>query len=209
MFSIMKNPAEMPDKATGNKLFTTGNILNALIIVALAVLVFVPSAKALLIRSLMGVGLFRVDVSAAAPVAKQSSIDIAFRDASGKDISLKQLKGKVVLLNFWATWCPPCRAEMPSLNSLHQKLKADTNIVFITVDADSKLKEAAQFMTKYDYHLPLYEVISDVPESVYGGNLPTTLIFDKEGAIVFRHEGMANYDTEKVKGFLQKLALAE
>lgn len=199
----------MSDNPTGNKFLTKANLINGIIIVALAVLVFVPSAKALLMRSLMSVGLFRVDVSAAAPVPKQSTIDIAFRDASGKNISLKQLKGKVVLLNFWATWCPPCRAEMPSLNSLHQKLKADTNIVFIAVDADSKLKEAAQFMTKYDYHLPLYEVMSDVPESVYGGNLPTTLIFDKEGAIVFRHEGMANYDTEKVKGFLQKLASAK
>jgi thiol-disulfide isomerase/thioredoxin len=192
-----------------NKFLTKANLINGVIIVALAVLVFVPSAKALLMRSLMGVGLFRVDVSAAAPAPVKSTIDIAFRDASGKDISLKQLKGKVVLLNFWATWCPPCRAEMPSLNSLHQKLKTDTNIVFIAVDADSKLKESAQFMAKYDYHLPLYEVMSDVPESVYGGNLPTTVIFDKEGTMVFRHEGMANYDTERVKGFLQKLALAK
>jgi len=199
----------MSDKPAGNKFLTKANLINGVIIVALAVLVFVPSAKALLMRSLMGVGLFRVDVSAAAPAPVKSTIDIAFRDASGKDISLKQLKGKVVLLNFWATWCPPCRAEMPSLNSLHQKLKTDTNIVFIAVDADSKLKESAQFMAKYDYHLPLYEVMSDVPESVYGGNLPTTAIFDKEGTMVFRHEGMANYDTERVKGFLQKLALAK
>jgi thiol-disulfide isomerase/thioredoxin len=199
----------MSDKPAGNKFLTKANLINGVIIVALAVLVFVPSAKALLMRSLMGVGLFRVDVSAAAPAPVKSTIDIAFRDASGKDISLKQLKGKVVLLNFWATWCPPCRAEMPSLNSLHQKLKTDTNIVFIAVDADSKLKESAQFMAKYDYHLPLYEVMSDVPESVYGGNLPTTVIFDKEGTMVFRHEGMANYDTERVKGFLQKLALAK
>ncbi|TFF40618.1 TlpA family protein disulfide reductase [Mucilaginibacter psychrotolerans] len=199
----------MQDKATANKLFTKANLINGLIIIALAVMVFVPAAKAMLMRGLMGVGLFRADVSAAATVPVKSTINISFRDASGKDISLKQIKGKVVLLNFWATWCPPCRAEMPSLNSLHQKLKADTNIVFIAVDADSKLKEAAQFMAKYDYHLPLYQVMSDVPESVYGGNLPTTVIFDKEGTMVFRHEGMANYDTDKVRGFLQKLAMAK
>jgi thiol-disulfide isomerase/thioredoxin len=198
----------MPEAKPGNKLFTRGNLVNAIIIIALLTVIFVPSAKALLIRGLMSVGLFKADVTAQAPVAPAVA-DIAFEDASGRAIHLNQLKGKVVFLNFWATWCPPCRAEMPSINKLHQKLKADTNIVFVMVDADSELKKAAQFMTANSYSMPLYLVISEVPDAVYGGSLPTTVIFDKRGRIAFRHDGAADYGTGEVKGFLKKLASAK
>ncbi|OOQ56499.1 TlpA family protein disulfide reductase [Mucilaginibacter pedocola] len=192
----------MADQKQG--IFNRGNIINAIIIIALLVVVFVPSAKALLIRGLMGVGFFRADVSEQKPVAVMS--DIAFRDAAGKPFNLSGLKGKVVFLNFWATWCPPCRAEMPSINDLHQKLKADTNIVFIMADADGELDKSAAFMNKYQYSLPVHEITGNVPQTFYGGALPTTLIFDKTGALAFKHEGMANYDTGEVEEFLRKLA---
>jgi thiol-disulfide isomerase/thioredoxin len=190
------------------KLFTKSNIINGVIIIALAVVVFVPAAKTLLIRALMGVGLFRADVAeqiTPVPVAD----DMVFEDAGGKTINLHKLKGKVVFLNFWATWCPPCRAEMPAINSLHQTLKADTNIVFIMVDADSDLKSAGQFMAKYQYQLPLYQAVSNVPPNIYNGTLPTTVILDKNGALAFRREGMANYDTGAVEEFLTKHSLAK
>ncbi|MBD1366060.1 TlpA family protein disulfide reductase [Mucilaginibacter sp. ZT4R22] len=190
------------------KLFTKGNLINGVIIVALLVIVFVPPAKALLIRGLMGIGLFKADVTQQAP-AVPVVVDIAFQNAAGQTIRLSQLKGKVVFLNFWATWCPPCRAEMPSINALHQKLKDDSNLVFIMVDADSQLANAAQFMAKYAYDLPLYQVISDVPQSVYSGSLPTTVIFNKAGELVFKHDGMANYDSGEVEEFLMKLASAK
>jgi thiol-disulfide isomerase/thioredoxin len=190
------------------KLFTKGNLINGLIIIALLVIVFVPPAKALMIRGLMTIGFFKADVTQQAPAVPVVA-DVAFQNAAGRTIHLSQLKGKAVFLNFWATWCPPCRAEMPSINTLHQKLKADSNIVFIMVDADSQLANAAQFMAKYAYDLPPYQVISDVPQSVYSGSLPTTVIFNKAGQLVFKHDGMANYDSGEVEEFLTKLASAK
>jgi thiol-disulfide isomerase/thioredoxin len=190
------------------KLFTKGNLINGVIIIALLVIVFVPPAKALLIRGLMTIGFFKADVTLQAPAVPVVA-DIAFQNAAGKSINLSQLKGKVVFLNFWATWCPPCRAEMPSINTLYQKLKADSNIVFLMVDADSQLANAAQFMAKYAYNLPLYQVTSDVPQSIYSGSLPTTVIFNKAGELVFKHDGMANYDSGEVEEFLTKLASAK
>ncbi|RWY57462.1 TlpA family protein disulfide reductase [Mucilaginibacter gilvus] len=190
------------------KWLTKGNLINGVIIIALLVVVFVPPAKALLMRGLMGIGFFKADVTQQAPPVPVVA-DIAFQNAAGQTIHLSQLKGKVVFLNFWATWCPPCRAEMPSINTLHQKLKDDSNVVFIMVDADSQLNLAAQFMTKYAYDLPLYQVVSDMPQSVYSGSLPTTVIFNKAGKMVFKHDGMANYDSGEVEEFLTKLAAAK
>jgi thiol-disulfide isomerase/thioredoxin len=190
------------------KLFTKGSLINGVIIIALLVIVFVPSAKALLIRGLMTIGFYKADVTQQAP-AVPAVADIAFQNTVGQTVNLSRLKGKVVFLNFWATWCPPCRAEMPSINTLYQKLKADSNVVFIMVDADNQLQNAAQFMARYAYNLPLYQVISDVPQSVYSGSLPTTVIFNKAGELVFKHDGMANYDSGEVEEFLTKLASAK
>jgi hypothetical protein len=64
-------------------------------------------------------------------------------------------------------------------------------------------------MARYAYNLPLYQVTSDVPQSVYSGSLPTTVIFNKAGELVFKHDGMANYDSGEVEEFLTKLASAK
>lgn len=186
------------------KLLTRSNLLNALFVGALLVLLFVPSAKALLIRGLMAVGFFRPSLEKP-EVSQSATPNLYFQDASGNAVQLKELKGKVVFVNFWAVWCPPCIAEMPSINALHQKLKADTNIVFVMIDADGNLPKSKQFLEARNYNLPVYKVMSDVPESVYGNSLPTTVIFDKQGRIAFRHDGAANYDSGDVEQFLKQL----
>ncbi|GGI22991.1 hypothetical protein GCM10008119_05430 [Pedobacter mendelii] len=133
---------------------------------------------------------------------------IKFSNSKGEVIDLGDLKGKVVFLNFWATWCPPCRAEFPSINKLYTQFKNDPNVVFIFVDADGDLTKANKFMLNKKFELPVYKVESNVPEQIFTGSLPTTLIFDKQGRISFKHEGIANYSDEKFGEFLNKLIVA-
>ena len=114
--------------------------------------------------------------------------------------------GQPWLINFWATWCPPCIAEMPSVNELYEKLQHNKNIVFIMVDADHDFSKSVPFMNKHQFTLPLYEANSVIPENLLGGSIPTTVIFDKNGQLVFHHEGAGDYRSVNVADYLLKLS---
>ncbi|HLA52634.1 MAG TPA: TlpA disulfide reductase family protein, partial [Flavitalea sp.] len=98
-------------------------ILNLLLVAFLILLLVNPGAKATLIEGLMKLGFYNPDVPSTetAMALKPGSEGVSFRDGDGKVVSLNSLKGKVVFINFWATWCPPCRAEMPSINKVFKK----------------------------------------------------------------------------------------
>lgn len=185
--------------------FIRKNLLNGLFIILLLVIVLVPDAKAFLIKGLMEIGFFKARVET--PVASGMNLSgIRFKDAKGNQVDLGDLKGKVIFLNFWATWCPPCRAEMPSVNKLYKQFKADKNVVFIFADADGDLAKSTRFMADRKYELPVYRVESDVPEQIFSGSLPTTVIFDKRGRLALHHKGAADYADKKIVDFLNKLS---
>lgn len=191
------------------KILNKKNIINALFIGIFLVLIFVPSAKAFMIRGLMEIGLFSPGVeSTAENVAPSEAVDLSgikFKDASGKILDLGDLKGKIVFLNFWATWCPPCLAEMPSVNKLYEQFKDDKDVVFILVDADSDLPKSQKYMDKKEYKLPVYQVASNIPETIFKGSLPTTVVFDKQGRVSYNEVGAANYASQKFIDFIKKL----
>jgi len=131
--------------------------------------------------------------------------DMAFTDGEGKTFTLSSLRGKVVFLNFWATWCPPCLAEMPSINKLYEQYKNDKDVVFIMVDADSNLAKAQKYMNNKSYKMPVYSVASNIPESLFKGALPTTIVFDKQGRLSYNESGAANYASSKFVEFIEQL----
>lgn len=135
----------------------------------------------------------------------QIANDITFQDGNGKTIALNDLKGKVVFINFWATWCPPCIAEMPSINELKAKFNGNENIVFLMVDVDGKHKKAQAFMNKRKFNLPVYVPHSEIPKEYLGGAIPTTIILDKKGAIAIRLEGGRDYSAPEMRRGLQQL----
>src|ERR1700731_3477236 len=128
----------------------------------------------------------------AAPEFKLDGID-------GKALSLAGSRGKVILLNFWATWCGPCRAEIPDLIALQQKYKDQLQIIALTVDED----EAAVVKQVVAEAGINYPVAMSPPEvrMQYGGiaALPTSFVLDTQGRVVQKHEGLrdpALYETE-------------
>ncbi|MGM9476775.1 TlpA family protein disulfide reductase [Pedobacter sp. GSP4] len=185
--------------------FIKKNILNAIFLVLLLAIIFVPDAKAFFIKGLMEIGFYKPKIEA--PVATNGYLNgIRFKDVKGNIIDLGDLKGKVIFLNFWATWCPPCRAEMPSINKLYNQFKNDQNIVFIFADADGELAKSVKFMAERKYELPVYKVESDIPEQLFSGALPTTVVLDKQGRLSLKHEGAADYADKKIIDFMLKLS---
>lgn len=135
----------------------------------------------------------------------QQRDEVRFMDSQGKTVSLGDLKGKVIFLNFWATWCPPCIAEMPSINKLRQSLKDEQDIVFMLVDVDNNLKKSTAFMKKKKYDLPVYAPASAIPSTFLEGAIPTTVIIDKKGEIIARIEGGRDYSSPGMLKSLNQL----
>lgn len=190
------------------RIFNKKNISNTIFVALLLVLIFVPEAKALMMQGLMKVGLFSPDKGVEKSVKTKASgnlSSILFKDASGKVTDLGSLKGKVVFLNFWATWCPPCLAEMPAINKLYSEFKNDKDIVFILVDADNDFDKAKKYMDRKGYTLPVYVAASEIPDVIFKGALPTTVVFDKMGRISYHESGAANYASDKFIDFVKKL----
>lgn len=185
--------------------FIKKHFWNGVFIAILLVLLFVPSAKALLMQGMMQIGLFKPHAEAAMKGKVMDLNGIRFKDAEGRLTDLGDLKGKVIFLNFWATWCPPCQAEMPSVQKLYEQFKDHQEVVFLFVDADGDFEKARKFMTRKKYSLPLYAVAGNIPEEIFKGALPTTLVFDKEGRISYKGEGAANYADPKFLEFIEKL----
>jgi len=131
--------------------------------------------------------------------------NVTFQDGNGKLIALNDLKGKVVFINFWATWCPPCIQEMPSINELKAKFEGNENIVFLMVDVDGKHQRSQAFMDKRKYNFSVYFPHSEIPKEYLAGAIPTTVILDKKGAIAARIEGGRDYSLPEIFNGLRKL----
>lgn len=114
-------------------------------------------------------------------------------------------KGKVILVNFWATWCPPCIAEMPSFQKLYEDYK--DKVVFLFVSSEDH-ETVRGFLNRKNYSLPAYRPLSEAPEPMNGKTLPTTYLIDKDGDIVINKVGAADWNSENVRSTLDKL-LAE
>src|SRR6266481_1720751 len=127
-----------------------------------------------------------------APEFKLSGLD-------GKPVTLADSRGKVILLNFWATWCGPCRAEIPDLVELQNKYKDRLQILGLVVDEDDQ-DAIKDFVEKFGITYPVALATNDI-RMQYGGiaALPTSFVLDAEGRIVQKHEGLRNpilYETE-------------
>lgn len=125
--------------------------------------------------------------------------DFTLDALDGKPLSLAGSRGKVVLLNFWATWCGPCRAEIPDLIALQQKYKDQLQIIGLTVDEDDPA-EVKQVVAESHINYPVAMASPDI-RMRYGGiaALPTSFVLDAQGRVVQKHEGLRDpvlYETE-------------
>ena len=173
----------------------------------LLVLLFRPNAKAWLLQQFMAVGLFKAEMTTEEALTRISTDDVAFsfRDVKGNIRSTKSLEGKVVFVNFWATWCPPCRAEMPALNELYNKFKDDERLVFLFINEDNDPLKASAYLRSNGFEMPMVTSEGSLSPAIYRGTLPTTVVINKYGKMVYRHEGLAQYNTTTFVNQLKSL----
>ena len=189
--------------------YIRSNIGNVIFIIITAIVFFNADARTLLIRGFMLTGLFNAEVSTETQkpdLNRLAPAGMTFRKENGELLNLSENKGKVYFINFWATWCPPCRAEMPSINKLASKIEKKDKISFIMVDVDNKIDASVKYMNKHSFNLQVYSSVSPIPEQIFNGTLPTTLIIGPHGNIVFYHTGMADYNTTEMINFLNTLS---
>ncbi len=116
-------------------------------------------------------------------------------------VDFNRFKNKVIIVNFWATWCPPCVAEMPSFQKLYEAYKSE--VVFLFVANDNQEKVTA-FLESNHYTFPVYYEVSNTPTEITSSSLPATYIIDKNGNIVLTKTGSTNWNSDFVRGILDK-----
>lgn len=193
------------------KYITISNIITTVLVILVLAMLFKHSFKGAVIENLMKIGLFQPSI----PEAPKEDLaisgiptegeDVLFKNPEGHVIELGDLKGKVVFINFWATWCPPCIAEMPSIQKLYNNFKDNEKVMFLMVDVDDAPVKSKKFMDKKKYDLPVYTPVSPIPSSFMARAIPTTLVLNKYGKVVFKHEGTADYSNDEFATFINEL----
>ena len=131
--------------------------------------------------------------------------DFTLTGEDDKTYRLADYRGKVVVLNFWATWCPPCRYEMPSMERAHQKVRGE-NIVILAVNVGENADQIFEFTGQYPVTFPLLLDLDAAVSRKYPViGLPTTFVIDPRGVVTHRAIGGREWDDEQLLGELRKL----
>ena len=123
-------------------------------------------------------------------------------DLEGNTFNFNEAKGKVILVNIWATWCPPCIAEMPSIQALYNDY--GDKIEFVLVSNESQ-EVITSFLKKKNYSFKAYKSLTAPPTTFNVKSIPRTFLLNKEGQIIIDESGAANWNSEKVRATIDEL----
>lgn len=167
---------------------------------ALIIAFIIPDGRNMLRRAILSTGVIgNVEANANEQLSFESQA-FTLQDLNGNQVQMADLEGQVVFLNFWATWCGPCKAEMPSIESVYKDMGEE--VVFLCVSYEEP-EVISKFMNREGYDLPVYFPVNAIPQQLAAEALPTTLIINSEGQIVHRSKGMANWNTDKARELLR------
>ncbi len=131
--------------------------------------------------------------------------DFTVSSLSGEKISLAQLRGKVVLLNFWATWCAPCREELPQLSALQEKLRA-RGLVVLAVSVDDERENIANFLQENGIKLPAWWDRDQRVSRLYNPQtMPASFVIDRNGVLRFVHNGYSASELKRLVAEINQL----
>jgi len=161
-----------------------------------------PSLPRLLTACL--ISLVCVSLAGAASV-KGPAPNFTLKSLSGKNLKLSEMTGNVVLINFWASWCGPCREEMPLLNALHKKY-APLGFTVLGVNVEEDLDGAISFLGHVPVDFPiLLDNTNKVSKQYKVVAMPTTVVVDRDGNMRYLHEGYKPGDEKKYRQMIKKL----
>jgi len=169
---------------------------------SLIILLIIPSTRSVILG---GVSKIRTAIFAPAlkvfdgPVLSSSDLNWQLRDLNGKQVTLASLKGELLFINSWATWCPPCRAEMPSLEKLYLAYGNRVKFLLISNEEDQIVRE---FIENKGFTFPVYMANTGSPSALYSKSIPATFIINREGKLIYKKTGTFDWNSKKVHKFL-------
>jgi cytochrome c biogenesis protein CcmG/thiol:disulfide interchange protein DsbE len=161
-----------------------------------------------LVLGLLVVGsVLLLTVTRSRPPINQPAPDFLLPDLNGQVVHLSQLKGKVVMLNVWTTWCAPCRQEMPTMETLYRRLKSsDFFMLAVSQDVDGR-NTVVPYLQEGDFTFPvLLDVHGEVGKKYGVTGYPETFIIDRQGTVVYHHIGYNDWSQPTVEAALRRLA---
>lgn len=126
----------------------------------------------------------------------------ALIDDSNEELNFKDAKNKVVLVNLWATWCPPCIAELPSMNKLYKDYGDKVTFLFVS---NENLDRVSSFLKRKELDIPSYKPLTAGPRKLSSRSIPATFIIGKDGKIHVNERGAANWNSNSVRALLDRL----
>jgi thiol-disulfide isomerase/thioredoxin len=135
---------------------------------------------------------------------KDADYQIVFQDLNGLNLDFSSLKGKVIFINFWATWCPPCVAELPSIQELYNLYKDNNNVAFLIVSNETP-DVIKSFISKKAYNFPVYINQSRIPDIISFSSIPSSFLVSKSGKIIVSEVGAVNWAGDNMKEIMEAL----
>jgi thiol-disulfide isomerase/thioredoxin len=160
-------------------------------------------------RVLLWTGIFNAKVNVEmtdGPLLTDSDYHFAFTTSDGETHRLADFRGDVVFVNVWASWCPPCVAEMPTIEKLHNSVQDRENIRFLILSVDEEPERAVRFMERRGFSMPYHFPVTQLPRALQGSVLPTTWVISRQGQVVYKREGIADYGTRDFRNWLVGLS---
>jgi thiol-disulfide isomerase/thioredoxin len=179
-----------------SKLKITTDFLFYLLIIFL----LIPSTRTLLIRAT----LFRPKLVTenSAILMKPEEYSLILEDLNGNTLDLNDYSKETIFISFWATWCPPCRAEMPSIQKLYNLYNGKMQMFLITNEEKTKVKS---YLREFGYDLPVYFQKSPAIGVLDVNSLPTSFLISSKGEILVHKKGAANWDSMDFKKRLESI----
>jgi thiol-disulfide isomerase/thioredoxin len=146
----------------------------------------------------LSTGLFNPKQSSEETLPKNMDYSGALITSDNQQVLLEDFQGKTLFINIWASWCAPCRAEMPFIASLYEKVKEEENVQFLMISIDDEFEKGLKFIHQKDFNFPVFHAKYGLNSSLSSSVIPTTFIISPEGKILLKHEGMGNFDNKEI-----------
>lgn len=182
-----------------------GKFLDLLLLTVL-VMVLIPSTRVKIQQLILEIGITssgKIDNSKFTVPASFYNWQLV--SSKGETINMQQFKNKVVFINFWATWCPPCVAELPYIDDLNGEFKDNSNVEIITVVNES-FDKVSSFMRRRNFSFNVFQSRIGQPLFLNKSSIPTTFVIDKGGKLVLEKTGSYKWNSQQIVDFIEELS---
>jgi thiol-disulfide isomerase/thioredoxin len=177
-------------------------VYNLLLLVFIVLMILPQTRKPIQIGVHSILGLFSPSIKNIEDRTQISTYNWQLLDVNSHQFDFNKTKGKVVFVNLWATWCPPCIAEMPNMQKIYQDYGDKVTFLFVSNEKSTKV---SVFLNKKNLTIPAYYPITNNPKEISSTSIPATYIIDKKGFIVVEKIGVANWNSDVVRELLDQL----